>query len=139
MSLEKNKSSSSDLLITDTKEVAEHYIDDIVSFTEQPQKENLEVEQSPKPSDRKQKKFKKIWLLVPLLGVILAIGGVLFMRQGDNAEKTSTTAVEYSPFYYSVGYSLRFNWHYRRFSPAGDCFFFHSLYRHHCSGRDCCQ
>lgn len=100
MSSEKNTSSSSYLVITDTKEVAEHYTDGVVSFTdtpEQPQEENLEVEQSPKPSDRQKKKFKKIWLFIPLLGAILAIGGVLFMRQGDNAEKTPTTAVEYSP------------------------------------------
>lgn len=126
MSSEQNTSSSSYLVITDTEKIAEHYTDGIISSTEIPehpqrkklelaenytnkngiilpvvlpetQKENQEVEESNKPSDRKKKKFKKIWLAIPLLGATLAIGGVLFMRQGNNAEKAPTAAVEYSP------------------------------------------
>ncbi|WP_193874250.1 Coq4 family protein [Coleofasciculus sp. LEGE 07092] len=97
------------------EEVAEHDTDGIISpvvlpepqeenliispvvLPEQSQEENQEVEESPKPSDRQKKKFKKIWIIIPLLGAILAIGGVLFMRRGDDVKKTPTTAVEYSP------------------------------------------
>ncbi|MGB5961165.1 MAG: HlyD family efflux transporter periplasmic adaptor subunit [Coleofasciculaceae cyanobacterium] len=114
MSSEENTSSSSYLVITGMEKVAEHDTDGIISTVvlpepqpenfiispvvlPEPQQENQEVEESSKPSQGKKKKLKKIWLALPLLGAILAISGVLFMRQGNNAEKTPTAAVEYSP------------------------------------------
>ena len=41
--------------------------------------------------------FKKYWWLVPILGLALVVGGITFMRRGDNTGKETTTTAEYSP------------------------------------------
>jgi HlyD family secretion protein len=70
------------------------------TIEEQPQQEeeNSESEKSQESSKRAsfKKAFKKYWWLVPVLGIVLAIGGVTVMRLRDNTSQ-ETTASQTTP------------------------------------------